>query len=311
VTTTEAIDLLTGKDDILILTHQRPDGDTMGSAAALCCALRALGKTAYLYDNPQFADSQPWITEGYLAPEGFSGSFVVAVDTADKTLFPLGYSGGAELCIDHHPSNTRYAENTVLDSAKASCGEIMMEIVKGLNGGLSKTAADLLYIAVSTDTGCFVYGNTTGDTLRAAAELCDAGASNTALNKLLFRTSTKARLELESLMYSSFRYYNGGYTVVSIVTDEMMEKAGATESDCTDLASVPGRVQNSATTVLIRETDESLSQVSIRTNGAVNASEVCKAFGGGGHLMAAGCNVRAGVYEAEKLILAAIDEDLK
>lgn len=311
MTIKEAAKVLKEKDNYLILTHMRPDGDTMGSAAALCYALRMLGKNASLYNNPQFSDYMPWIVEPFIADEGFSYDYVIAVDTAEKGLFPLGFKGEADLCIDHHPSNTGFARETVLMADKASCGEAVMELARELLGGLDKTISDLLYIAVSTDTGCFLYGNTTGDTLRAAADLCDSGASNTALNKILFRTSSKARLALEGMMYSDFRFYHKGKTVISFLTREMLEKAGATENDCSDIASIPGRVQDSATTAVLREADDNHTKVSLRTNGVVSASAVCLKFGGGGHAMAAGCTINAPLLEAEKLLLAAIAEELE
>ena len=238
MTISEVVELLRTNDNFLILTHVRPDGDTIGSASALCYALKKYGKTAYLYNNPQFGDSYPWIAEPYTAPEGFVPSFTVSIDMADEQLFPQGFQGSVDLCIDHHPSNTHYAKNTLLWVDKSSCGEVVMELVKELCG-LDATVADLLYVAVSTDTGCFVYGNTTGDTLRAASELCYAGARNAYLNKILFRSSSKARLALEAQIFSMLRYYHDGKTVISIVTKDMLEKAEATEQDCQDIAALP------------------------------------------------------------------------
>ncbi|MEG1730193.1 MAG: DHH family phosphoesterase [Oscillospiraceae bacterium] len=303
--------LLQDNNDFLIITHIRPDGDTMGSAAALCYALQKFGKRAFLFNNPQFSDNYPWIVEPYIAAEDFIPKFTIAVDLADSGLFPKGFSSAVDLCIDHHPSNTLYATETFVCPEKASCGEIIMELARELCGGLDKTIADLLYIAVSTDTGCFVYGNTTGETLRAAAELCDAGASNTALNKILFRTSTRARLLLEGLIFSSLRYYHEGKTVIAVVTKAMRAEAGANESDCKDIASLPGRVEGAFSSAVITEVDDSHSKVSLRTNGMVNANRVCKIFGGGGHQMASGCMMNMGCFEAADVLADAIFEDLK
>ena len=250
MTITETAKLLRENDNVLILTHIRPDGDTMGSASALCYALRKLGKTAYLYNNPQFEDSYPWLAEPYIAPEGFVPNYVVAVDMADKGLYPKGFEGKADLCVDHHPSNTFYATNTLLWPDKASCGEIVMELVKELCG-LDAEVADLLYVAVSTDTGCFVYGNTTGETLHAAAELCFAGARNSVLNKILFRTVSRERIALEAMILSTLRYYHEGKTVFAVVTKEMMAKAGTKENDTQDIAALPGKVEGAVTCATI------------------------------------------------------------
>ncbi|MEA4895707.1 MAG: DHH family phosphoesterase [Oscillospiraceae bacterium] len=310
MTIPETAGILRSEDYFLIVTHIRPDGDTIGSASALCYALRKTGKTAFLYRNPQFEDSYPWAAEPFLAPEGFVPKYTVCVDMADKSLYPEGFRGGADLCIDHHPSNSHFAKDTLLWPDKASCGEVVMELVKELCG-LDKEISELLYIAVSTDTGCFVYGNTTGETLKAASELCFAGADNARLNKILFRTSSKARLALEALILSSFRYYHDGKTVIAVVTKEMLEKAGAKEKDCQDIASLPGRVEGAFSSVTIKEIDVSRCKVSLRTNGVVDANRVCAVFGGGGHKMASGCTMNMNSFEAAEVLANIIGGEYK
>ena len=310
MTISEVVEILRENDNFIIITHIRPDGDTIGSSSALCYALRKIGKTAYLYNNPQFEDSYPWIVEPYIAPEGFAPNYTVSIDMADEHLFPQGFKGNVDLCIDHHPSNTFYAKNTLVWADKASCGEAVMEVVKELCG-LDAVVADLLYVAVSTDTGCFVYGNTTGDTLRAASELCYAGARNSYLNKLLFRTSSKARLALEALVFGSLRYYHDGKTVISVVTKEMLDKAGAKEQDCQDIAALPGRAEGAFTSAMIKEIDENHCKVSLRSNGIVDANKVCANFGGGGHKMASGCSIDKNCLEAAELLADIIAAEYK
>ena len=286
-------------DNFLILTHIRPDGDTVGSSAALCCALRSIGKTACLYKNPQFADAYPWISDPYVAPEGYEYDYVVAVDTAAENMFPRGFEGKVDMCIDHHPSNTHYAPVDVVGQ-KASCGEVMMEVIKALRP-IDRVLAEMLYTAVSTDCGCFQYGNTNGDTFRAAAELYDAGANVPYLNKLLFRTSSIARLRLEGMVYSTLRFYDGGKTVIAVVTLDMIEQCGVTERD----------MEGASTSALIKETDDHTSKVSLRTNGIVDANKVCARFGGGGHAMASGCHINRPCFEAADILAEAVSEEYR
>ena len=172
----ECVSLLMGQDNILVLSHIRPDGDTLGSGAALCSALRRAGKTAYIYENPEITDRYLPYVRPWFAPSGFVPDYTVAVDIAEPGLFPLGYAGTVRLCIDHHPSNARYAADLLLRDRKSACGEIVLELIKLLHGAPDRAEATLLYIAISTDTGCFQYSNTNSDTLRAAAETLDAGA---------------------------------------------------------------------------------------------------------------------------------------
>lgn len=300
--------LLREKDDFLILTHTRPDGDTLCSAAALCSALRRMGKTAVLYPNPGLTENFEDFVKDYLAAELPENPWVVSVDTADVTMFPQGFSGEVELAIDHHGSNPGYAKNSLVFPDKASCGEIIMEVIEALHGCLTKTEADLIYAAISTDTGCFCYGNTNAETLRAAAKTVDYGAENAALNKLLFRSLSYSRLKLEGLIYAGMRSYRNNSVNLAVVTLDMMRESGATENDCDDLASLAGKVKGSVVAITIRELAPGKSKASVRTNELVNASDICARFGGGGHSMAAGCNVDVGPYELADMLLEVVNE---
>lgn len=311
MTVAESISWLREHDDYLLLTHQRPDGDTLGSAAALCRALQRMGKNAWLYPNPQITENYIGYVQPYLAPAGYDHKVVVAVDIAEKKLFPLGFVGNADICFDHHPTNSHYAEHLVLAADRAACGELVLRIVEGLTGEVDRETADLLYIAVSTDTGCFCYANTDADTFRAAAALLDAGADNSSINKAIFRTVSAERLMLEGMIYASLRRFREGTVNFAVVTLEMMRRSGATENDCDDLASLAGKVKGSRVSVTVRELDEKRCKVSVRTGSEVSAARICAHFDGGGHAMAAGCEIAADPDKAVEMLLQAINEEWK
>ena len=294
-------------DDYIIISHRRPDGDTLCSGAALCSALRRAGKRAWCFDNPETTDTYRPFVAPYLAPEGLSPSTLVTVDVASEGLFPAGISTPVPLAIDHHPSNSRFAENLCLAAERSSCGELVMEIIKALCGSMTAGEANLLYAAVSTDTGCFQYSNTNAATLRAAAELVECGAENSALNTLLFRTMSRARMALEGRMLTGMRYFKDGRISVNIVTQAMLDECGADENDCDDLAGIAGKAKGSLISLTIREVAEG-SKVSARSKPGINVSDVCAVYGGGGHAMAAGVTLNCGVEEALELMLRAIDE---
>ena len=306
--TSEAAKLFASKDDFLLLTHRNPDGDTVGSAAALCRALRRAGKTAYLFRNDEITAKYRPFAEPYLAPEGYAGRFTVAVDVAAEKLLPTGFSGKVDFCVDHHPSNTGYAPKSLIAPSKASCGEIVMQLIKALNGDISKEEANLLYVAVSTDCGCFVYSNTKADTLRAAAELLDCGADNTTLNVALFRKITRARMKLEGMIYSGMEFYREGRISVATITQEMLRQVGATEENLDDISSLAGKAEDAVLSITIREQPNGESRVSLRSSPEVDCSEICAVFGGGGHEMAAGCTIQSGPEKAKKMLLDVIDE---
>ena len=306
--TSDAAKLFLKKDGFLLLTHKNPDGDTLGSAAALCSALRRAGKTAWLYPNPEITGKYRPFVQRYLAPKGYSPAYTVAVDIAAEKLFPLGYEGKADFCVDHHPSNTKYAAESLIAPSKASCGEIVMQLIKALNGEISEEEADLLYIAVSTDCGCFVYSNTRADTLRAAAELLDCGADNQTLNIRLFRKISRERMMLEGMIYSGMEFYRDGKIAVATITQDMLRRVGATEEDLDDISGLAGKAESCVLSVTIREQPNGESRISLRSSPEVDCSEICAVFGGGGHAMAAGCTIQCPPEKAKRMLLDVIGE---
>ncbi len=306
--TSETAKLFLSKNDFLLLTHKNPDGDTLGSAAALCSALRRAGKTAYLFPNDEMTEKYREFAEPFHAPKGFVPSFTVAVDVAAEKLFPQGFSGKADFCIDHHPSNTHYTSRSLIAPSKASCGEVVMQLIKAINGDISEEEANLLYVAVSTDCGCFVYANTRADTLRAAAELLDCGADNKTLNVKLFRKVSRARMMIEGMIYSGMEYYRDGKISLATVTQEMLREAGATEEDLDDISGLAGRAEGAVLSITLREQPDGESRISLRSSPEVNCSEICAVFGGGGHAMAAGCNIQSPPEKAKRMLLDVIDE---
>ena len=309
MTYTEAAELLRRQDNILILTHRRPDGDTIGCAVGLCAALRELGKTAWLLPN---ADATALFTpylEGYLAPDGFSPAFVVSVDIAGRGLFPENarcwLEKGVDLAVDHHGSNEGFGKENCVDPGRAACGELIYDIIRQW-GPVSPAAALPLYLAVSTDTGCFVYSNTTPDTHRVAAALMDTGIDYRSVNKRHFRTKSFKRLRLESMITEGMDLFDNGTIAIAAVTLDMMKALDAHEEDAEDIAAFAGQIEGVETAVTIRELRPGECKLSVRTSAGLNASAVCALLGGGGHAAAAGCSVMGTVADAKAAILDAI-----
>ena len=309
MTIKEAAAWLGSHDRYLILTHKRPDGDTIGCAAALCRGLRGLGKTAHICPGTGETHLFTPYLEGLLAPEGFQPETVVSVDIAARGLFTdtgkPWLERGIDLAIDHHPSQEFFAKETCLDASRAACGEIIYEILQELGQVNAETALPL-YVAVSTDTGCFQYGNTTADTHRVAAALMDTGLDVFPLNKRHFRTKTWARLQVERLIVERMHRYEEGKIAVAPVSLSLLDEAGATEEDMEDIAAFLGQIEGVETSITIRELADGGCKLSVRTSGGLNATKVCAILGGGGHAAAAGCTVDVGLKEAEEQILAAI-----
>ena len=293
-------------DNVLLLTHVRPDGDTIGSAAALCRALRDCGQTAYLLPNPEITATYAPYAAPYWAPEGWQAEHIVSVDIADASLLPenaQSYRDRIELAIDHHPSQTFFARNTCLEADSAACGEIVYEIIRQLTP-LTPEMALPLYVAISTDTGCFVYSNTTARTHRIAAALMDV-VDVAAVNKALFRTKSRVRLAMESRMVADMKLFDHQRVVVMEIPLSLRQEMQATDADIEELSALPALVEGTDCGVTLRELRPGTVKVSVRTGPRVDACALCRILGGGGHHAASGATVEGTLDEARMAVLAA------
>ena len=299
--------LLLRQDRILLVTHNNPDGDTAASAAALCSALRRQGKTAFLYPNPQLGARLRAYAEQFFAPADFTPAYTVTVDVATEKMFARGFEGKVDLAIDHHPTNSHYAKAECIDDRRAACGEIVLQIIKAM-GGVTKEEADMLYIALSTDCGCFQYANTDAHAFRSAAELLELGADNADINQVFFRQVSPARLKLEGMIYSGMRFYHDGKIAVNFITQQMLRETGVTEEELDDVAGLVGRARGHRVGLTIRENPDGTSKISARCGPDFDVSALCAVFGGGGHKMAAGCSIHEKPERACELLLQVIEE---
>jgi len=314
LTVSEVANWLKENDNFLILTHRRPDGDTLGSSGALAQGLREQGKTAYLLFNPETTPRYERFVEQFYPPDDFKADHIIAVDTASTQLFPNNaeeYKDSVTLCIDHHKSNTMYAGQVCLEDEKASCGEIIFEILMTMTGSISSATAERLYVALSTDTGCFSFGNTTANTLYVASLLVEAGAPNKELNKLLFRTKTHGRISIEGMLTSGLEYSFDDRVAIASITLEMLETSGADEDDLDDIAALPGSIEGVCIGITIRELSSPHDcKVSVRTKAPYDAQTVCAHFGGGGHKLAAGFTIGKTIGEIKEALHEVVKEQM-
>ncbi len=312
LSTREAADFLRAHDNYLILTHKSPDGDTLGCAAGLCLALRAQGKTAALLENAEVTETYRPYVDGLRAAEGFTPETVVSVDVATAELLPENakpYADKVDLAIDHHPSHECFAEACCVQSERAACGEIIYEIAAAL-GPIDASIALPLYVAVSTDTGCFVYSNVTANTHRVAAALIETGFELPPVNKRLFRTKSKKRLALEGRLLGALEFFDEGRIVVVQLPLSLQRELALTENDMDDISALGGQVEGTDCAVTMKEKKSGEWKISLRTGPRVNATAVCARFGGGGHRAASGCTIKGLTQEETKLavVQACIEE---
>lgn len=308
-----AIKRLSEKDNIIILLHQFPDGDTIGCGYSLYFALKKLGKKARVECCDKIGERYSFITEKATF-EDFEPEFIVAVDVADTKL--LGSKADEynqiDLCIDHHGSNRGYATETYVDANSAAACEIIYEVVKALNGTVDKEIASALYTGISTDTGCFKFTNTTAKTHRIAAELIDTGIDFGYINRIMFETNSKARLVVESQALNTLKFLCDGKVAIMTITKESRISSGAHDSELEGITGLPRTIEGVVLGITIRERDDvNFCKVSARSHEPIDASEFCAKFGGGGHARAAGCEIDLPKEQSFEKLAQAAEEMLK
>ena len=297
------------QDDILILCHRSPDGDTSGSAHGLYLMLKELDKNVMI----SCADDFPVDMVQFfpiIDQKEFKEKFIVSVDIADTKL--LGdleelYGDKIDLSIDHHPSNTLFAKENYVESTAAAAAEIMGKLPLLLGVKMTVEMATCIYLGMATDTGCFKFSNTTAQTLRIAANLLDAGADNGEINRIMFESKTPGRLAIEGYVINKIQYFFQKKCAMILIPQDLKERFHVDENDLEGLASIPRQIAGVWIGVTIKEKD-GLCRVSIRTTKEVDASALCKELGGGGHARAAGCAIQGTLEEAQQRLLEVIEK---
>lgn len=308
----ECAKLLLQQNNILILTHAHPDGDTLGSGFALCRALMQIGKKARVINDDEIPKKYNYLFDD-IKFEDFEPSYIVAVDVATENL--LGslqdkYAGKIDLCVDHHLTNTEFAKKLLLRDYPAAC-EIIYMLINEMGVKIDKKIADCLYTGISTDTGCFRYASTTAQSYRIAAELIDLGADNGKINRAMFETKTKTYVALEKLALNNMKMFCNDRVAVITVTQDMYAKTGSNEQETEALAPLTRQIEGVEIGITIREKADKTCKASIRTYESVNAAALAKNFGGGGHAQAAACRFDCSVDEALEQIVKKCGEYLK
>lgn len=301
-------------DEILILCHKNPDGDTTGSGAALCLALRRLGKTAaVLCSDPipaMYAFLPIHVFDGSFTPR-----FVVAVDVAGIQLFGdrnnmAQYAAHVDLCIDHHGSNSGYAYETLLDDHAAATAELLTTLIPELGVEITPDIAACLYTGIATDTGCFRFTNTTAATHRAAATLIEAGADVENLNERLFECRSHARMAAERMALESLEFYYDNRCALICLTWDQIQAAGVAGAELEDLTSLPRSIEGVEVGLTLRQQKDGSYKISVRTGHDTNACNIARRLGGGGHPRAAGCEISGNLDNAKQAILDEVKKEL-
>lgn len=308
-----AVERLREADNILILTHRNPDGDTLGSGFALLRALQKMGKRAKLINNDEIPQKYSYLYEG-IAQDDFKEEFIVSVDVAEIKL--LGdsvrekYGDRVDLSFDHHESSKYFAKETYAEPDSASACEIIYLVIKALGVSADSDIASCVYTGMSTDTGCFKYSNVTPRTHLIAAELISLGANHSKINEIMFDTKTVGSIMLEKLCYESLEMYCEGKVAVISVSKKMLSDCGVDKSALDAIKPITRQIEGVGIGITVKEEDNGKTGVSVRTSEDYDASSICAHFGGGGHIRAGGCEFSTTMKEAKNRVIDYIKDNI-
>lgn len=305
-------ELIESWEDILIITHCSTDADTLGSAFGI--------KHAYPEKNirvvcaEDIPDRLRFVTGG--APCGIPTKEYAHVMTVDCAQLHLAgeagkkYADQIELKIDHHRTGDAYAKYNYAEVTSGSAGEIVYKIIKHR---INQRAADSLYAAISSDTGCFRYSNVSADTHRTAAELIEAGADHARINAMLYENKPKSEIAATRLALNNLKYYDNGRIALVSFTNKQKEEKGIDDDSLGAVSSLTREIEGVELGIVVKEktSKPGVYKVSMRSGESVDCSAICQLLGGGGHVRASGGAVAAeSVEKAVELVMNAVREIL-
>ena len=282
----------------LVVMHVRPDGDTVGSCAALLYVFHKLGKAPLWACSDPIPERLEFLLKDYREAyrHEYNDSTVVTVDSPTKEQMGDIYDflPRADFMIDHHEVGTPFADNFIIPGA-SSAGEVVMlvceELVKMGKMTIDKGLAYPLYAAISSDTGCFRYSNASADTLRRGAELVETGIDSADINHRLFNSKTPRQIRAEGFVAEKISTAYGGKVAFATVTRREREKLDVLMEHFETAIDVVRSVEFCEIAFVVKETDNGEFKASLRSTGA-DVAKICADFGGGGHVKAAGCTVK-------------------
>jgi phosphoesterase RecJ-like protein len=298
----------------LIVSHERPDGDAVGSGLALYHLLRQAGKEATVYsqdvtpENYRFLSGSDQIVHEWPSSAFFDAAIIL--DCSDIERIGKEAARVKEIRhlanIDHHVSNGGFCEAALLDPKASSTGELICRLVSHMAWPLNAEVATCLYTAILTDTGGFRYGNTGAASLRAAADLVTCGASPQWISENVYESYAPAKLRLLAAVLPTLTLEEGGRVGSLAVMQQAIATAGALPEHTEGFVDLPRTIRGVEISILYVELQEGRYKLSLRSKGSVNVERVARVFGGGGHVNAAACRMEGELSDIRRRVIEAI-----
>jgi bifunctional oligoribonuclease and PAP phosphatase NrnA len=314
----DLLEALEGVKSVCVVGHVRPDGDCIGSQVGLALALEGAGKTVTVWNDDGCPDKLRILDPERRVRRPSSGHRFDAVVATDCASFErLGRCGdlvrdrGVFINIDHHASNTRYADINWVSPREPSTGELIYDLCQWAGWKITKPMANCLFAAVSTDTGSFQYPTTTPETLEIAARLVDAGADLGGLCEEIYQSYPITRVRLLRHVYSKFRMTHGDRTAYFWLRKADYARAGADSEESEGLIDHIRAIEGVVVAIMFEEMGTDMVRLSIRSkNPSIDVGAVAALFGGGGHRAAAGARIPGTALSVQRRVLAAVRRSL-
>lgn len=306
----ETGELLKSAKKLVIVSHVSPDGDTIGSSLALMHALRMLGKEVIMSVDDDISTVYSFLPgiEGFrrFAPdESVETDLLVIVDasSADRAGNAMDVvRAHAVLNIDHHKTNTRFADYLYLDSDAAATAEIIYGLLLEMKIEITTDIATCIYEGIYTDTGSFKYSNTTSKTMETAAALLKYGVNPSLISDNM-ELKSRSQVEMLRKVLETLTFLKDGKIAYIEIAPELYDHNVDTDA----FISYPRYVEGVEIALLFKQVEANLTRVSFRSK-EIDVAKIALSFGGGGHKKAAGCSIYAPLKEAEIVVLRAVED---
>ncbi|WP_291328718.1 bifunctional oligoribonuclease/PAP phosphatase NrnA [Desulfovibrio sp. UCD-KL4C] len=313
----EICQILKGEDDFLIAAHYHPDGDALGSTAALGFILKALGKRFRIYNQSGVPEAMQWLefpapmlTE---IPKNFDGWYLI-LDCGDAARMGENLMNAMDpeksINIDHHMGNTDFATINWVDTNRPAVGEMITLIAREFKISLSGPLGEALYLSIATDTGFFTYGNTKPETLEIIADIIRHGLQLGEFVPKIRNQWTMKRIKLWTLALDKIQLYHNEQTAMIFVTQEMLAETNTGGPDCEGLVNFISRIRKVRVAIVVREDSQHRFKFSLRSSGSDNVQIIASMFGGGGHKNASGGMIESSAENVRTRLISALAEKL-
>ncbi len=317
----EAVDLIDASSNVLITAHIRPDGDACGCIRAMLGALKGLGKQARpLFMSPlsnwykSIFESETPILGNDITQDQLMGGYyddvdlVIVLDTDSRVQLPgfadwLAVCGKKVLVIDHHITGDGLGTVQLVDTTAAAAGEIVFDLLKFAGWPITADIAQSIFIALSSDTGWFKFGNTDSRIFNTAAELIDAGARPNAIYSLLYQSFSPSRIYLMTRMLEHLELHADGRIATQYILRSDFDDTGATGADTENLIDECQRIQTVQAAALLVELADGGFRCSLRSKGNIDVRKIAQKYGGGGHTLASGVNLEGPLEKALETVV--------